>query len=87
MLLGPFRVRNLHRPASPSNQTLGGVSRPDSRGAVCVVTGREYHNNAIRHPETRLRYLDDEDGELVTVSTRLHMFKDSILILCRSAHL
>ncbi|MCJ1356215.1 MAG: hypothetical protein MMC33_006209 [Icmadophila ericetorum] len=73
MLIGPFRVRNLRRPASPSSQAPGSLSRPESRGTVCVVTGREYHTNAIQRPETRLRYYDDEDGELVTVGSSLEL--------------
>lgn len=68
-MLGPFRIRNLRRPASPPNrQAPGSVPAKGVLEAVVCLTGREYQSNALNHPESRLRYLDEDDGETVTVS-------------------
>ncbi|KAL9117521.1 MAG: hypothetical protein Q9187_005942, partial [Circinaria calcarea] len=70
-MLGPFRIRNLRRPASPPNrQSPGSVpAKVGAFEAVVCLTGQEYQTNALNRPESRLRYLDEDDGETVTVGT------------------
>jgi hypothetical protein len=38
-------------------------------GAVLSISGQEYDSTVLAHPEARLKYLDDDDGEVITVST------------------
>ena len=77
VMLGPFRIRNLRRsPSPPNRQPSGSVpAKVGALEAVVCLTGREYQSNALNHPESRLRYLDEDDGEIVTVSDP-HPFDD-----------
>ena len=70
-MLGPFRVRNL-RP-KPSHLTTplpagpAGSRRPSLDGIISI-RAQEYDDTVSSHPEAELRYFDDDDGELITVS-------------------
>jgi hypothetical protein len=67
-MLGPFRIRNLRRPTTPPNRASYALaSRRASTDAVVCVTDTEYDRNILMHPETTLKYLDEDDGEIVTV--------------------
>ena len=63
-MLPSFRIRNLRRPGSPS---LGHVPKLGSHDMIVSLTGREYQENSIAYPESRLKYVDEDDGEVVTV--------------------
>lgn len=72
-MLGPFRIRNLGRSVSPPNRaSYYSPSRRGSLDAVVSITGTEYDYNTLMHPESKLLYLDEDDGEIVTVSSCLH---------------
>ena len=69
-MLGPFRIRNLRRPTTPPNRaSYASAARRGSSEAVVSITGNEYDSNVLMHPESKLKYLDEDDGEVVTVST------------------
>ena len=69
-MLGPFRIRNLRRPTTPPNRaSYASAARRASSEAVVSITGTEYDHNVLMHPESTLKYLDEDDGEVVTVST------------------
>ncbi|MCJ1251231.1 hypothetical protein MMC30_008462 [Trapelia coarctata] len=73
-MLGPFRIRNLRRSASPPNHTsYYSPSRRGSLDAVVSVTGSEYDYNVHMHPESKLLYLDEDDGEIVTAGSSLEL--------------
>ena len=63
-MLGPFRIRNLRRPLLPSHPSSAKIRSYD---AVVSLTGQEYDRNVYRHPESKLKYLDQDDGEVITV--------------------
>ena len=65
-MLGPFRVRNLRPYRAP---TLPNTERLSACEAIVSVTGNEYQRNLDTHPDSRLKYIDEDDGETVTVST------------------
>lgn len=78
-MLGPFRIRNLGRPTSPANRaSYASASRRSSPDAVVAITGPEYDTNVLMNPESKLRYLDDDDGEIVTVSSHTLILPDSV---------
>ena len=81
VMLGPFRIRNLRRPGSPSNsRSPGNPSKLGYHDAVVCLTGSEYHKNALRNPESRLKYLDETDGEIVTVRVLLTCVRVSSML-------
>ncbi|MCJ1477090.1 hypothetical protein MMC13_005761 [Lambiella insularis] len=73
-MLGPFRIRNLGRPTSPANRaSYAPASRRGAPDAIVAVTETEYDTNVMKNPESKLRYLDEDDGEVVTVGTSLEL--------------
>lgn len=52
-MLKLFQIRNLHDP-------------PSSRGVI-QISEVDYDDIAINHPQARLTYIDDEDGDQITV--------------------
>ena len=74
-MLGPFCIRNLRRPRTPPNRAsyASAAGRQTSSEAVVSITGTEYDYNVLMHPESKLKYLDEDDGEVVTVSTRTYL--------------
>lgn len=67
-MLGPFRVRNT---LSPSHANRHRSALPGSSASELVVslTGNDYDRVIQDCPESKLKYIDDDDGETVTVST------------------
>lgn len=65
-MLQPFRVRTLRPSADP------GLGRSKSKefNALVRITAPEYDKTVRVCPEASLKYLDEEDGEIVTVWTR-----------------
>ncbi|MCJ1286174.1 hypothetical protein MMC26_005519 [Xylographa opegraphella] len=73
-MLGPFRIRNLRRSTSPPNRaSYAAASRRGSLDTLVSVRGTEYEYNILMHPESKLKYLDEDDGEMVTVGTSLEL--------------
>ncbi|MCJ1432501.1 hypothetical protein MMC27_001858 [Xylographa pallens] len=71
-MLGPFRIRNLRRSTSPPNRaSYAAASRRGSLDTLVSIKGPEYDYNVLMHPESKLKYLDEDDGEMVTVSNTL----------------
>ena len=69
-MLGPFRIRHLSRPPSPPGQRSFPRTTPiiSARDVVVSLTGSEYDRTVSEHPESKLKYVDEDDGEVVTVS-------------------
>ena len=65
-MLGPFRIRNLK---GPQQAPLPYSERLSACEAVVALTGNEYQKNVDVHPDSRLTYIDEDDGETVTVSS------------------
>lgn len=62
-MLPPFRVRTLRPSASPGL----GRSKKKEFNALVRITAPEYDKTLRVCPEATLKYLDEEDGEIVTV--------------------
>ncbi|PWY87921.1 hypothetical protein BO94DRAFT_534925 [Aspergillus sclerotioniger CBS 115572] len=79
----PFQIRDLH--GSPSHtsaeESLTSSPKPLSRELASLRTRRgivqlsasEYDNLSSKHPRARLTYVDDDDGELITVGSSLEL--------------
>ncbi len=73
-MLGPFRISNLRRHPSQrisSQGPLSNVRREINEGAIVCVEGETYDQTIKQYPEARLKYLDPDDGEIVTVCFRV----------------
>lgn len=75
-MLPPFRVRTLRPSASPG---LGRSERKEFN-ALVRITAPEYDKTLRNCPEATLKYLDEEDGEIVTVWFRASKLYCSVLI-------
>lgn len=58
-MLNPFRIRNLY-PSSPHH--------PIDRSGVVQLSLEQYDQEIKEEPQAVLAYLDEDDGEIVTVS-------------------
>lgn len=78
-MLKPFLIRDLHEdPYSQDiiedtasdlyNATDVGVGPQRPHGLV-QITRADYDEIAYLHPQARLSYLDDDDGDIITVRT------------------
>jgi len=81
-MLKPFQIRDLHVPLVEENPhdepTASVVSEPRSderagnlgttRHGTVQLSAPEYDAIVSSHPRARLTYMDDDDGEMVTVS-------------------
>lgn len=65
-MLPPFRVRGLQRPASPGRA----IQTKKAFDALVRISAREYDSTIRVCPEASLKYLDDDDGETITVYSR-----------------
>ncbi|MCJ1391660.1 hypothetical protein MMC18_004525 [Xylographa bjoerkii] len=73
-MLGPFRIRNLRRSTSPPNRaSYAAATRRGSLDTLVSIVGPEYDYTVLTHPESKLKYLDEDDGEMVTVGTSLEL--------------
>jgi hypothetical protein len=74
-MLPPFRIRHLKASDNPSGPDLGDdfLSSPVYRDedAVIAISEPDYDSLIISHPEAALTYLDEDDGEIITVSSRI----------------
>lgn len=65
-MLPPFRVRCLQRPASPGPS----IQTKNTFDALVRISAPEYDNTVRVCPEASLKYLDNDDGETITVQLR-----------------
>ncbi len=72
MMLKPFQIRDLH--GSSRNVDDGSRRSLNPRGVV-QVSAADYDDIASNHPRARLTYLDDDDGDQITVSPTQEGFK------------
>ncbi|KAF7593436.1 hypothetical protein BBP40_011538 [Aspergillus hancockii] len=82
-MLKPFQIRDLHRSSSQEDlsESLslnyavvedGNIHHSRYRGIV-RLSASEYDEIATNHPSARLTYIDDDDGELITVGSSLEL--------------
>ncbi|KAK1142178.1 hypothetical protein N8T08_008104 [Aspergillus melleus] len=80
-MLKPFQIRDLHRPPSssqennrePSSDILQHTPSSPRRPGIVAVSASQYNDIASSHPHARLTYIDDDDGELITVGSSLEL--------------
>jgi hypothetical protein len=75
----PFQIRNLHIYPAEENlydsSTESVISSPHVDETQCRpsglihLTGPEYDGIVRDHPNAKLTYMDDDDGDIITVST------------------
>ena len=66
-MLPSFKVRDLQHPI-PTRPISRGASIPyASYDPLVKITAPEYDSTISDHPEATLKYVDDDDGEIVTV--------------------
>lgn len=74
-MLPPFRIRNLRQSqSSEERHTQHWLQTPlaePSHHAIVQVSAPEYDEAICRHPEATLKYLDDDDGEVITVRSSM----------------
>jgi hypothetical protein len=74
-MLPPFRIRHLRASDNPAGPDLGDdfLSSPthQDEDAVVTISEPEYDSLISRHPEAALSYLDEDDGEIITVRIEL----------------
>lgn len=70
-MLPPFRVRGLQRPASPGRA----IQTKKAFDALVRISAREYDSTIRVCPEASLKYLDDDDGETITVGSSLELIQ------------
>ncbi|KAI9043763.1 asparaginyl-tRNA synthetase Slm5 [Aspergillus affinis] len=79
-MLKPFQIRDLHRcPSSsqdngePSSDILQDIPPSPHRPGIVAISASQYNDIASSHPHARLTYIDDDDGELITVGSSLEL--------------
>ncbi|KAL5340058.1 hypothetical protein BJX70DRAFT_130732 [Aspergillus crustosus] len=82
-MLKPFLIRDLHEEPQPQdllddaesdlyNATDVSVG-PQRRHGLVRLAAADYDEIAYIHPQARLTYLDDDDGEIITVGSSLEL--------------
>ncbi|KAL4739502.1 hypothetical protein BDV11DRAFT_187548 [Aspergillus similis] len=82
-MLKPFLIRDLHEDPDPLDNiedttsdlysaTDVGVEGQRQHGLV-QITAADYDEIAYIHPQARLSYLDDDDGDIITVGSSLEL--------------
>lgn len=63
------------RPASPLLPAFGirDLNGPEAPPGVIQITGRQYNSTITSQPDATLRYLDDDDGEVITVGSSFEL--------------
>lgn len=67
-MLPTFRLRDVRRSSSSPPPASHSNLRISSREPLVKLTAPEYDNTITGHPEATLKYVDEDDGEIVTVS-------------------
>ncbi|KAF4252246.1 hypothetical protein CNMCM8714_007863 [Aspergillus fumigatus] len=80
-MLKPFKIRDLH--ASPTQEDgknpLDCFPQSDHghstcrRSGVVQLSASDYDEVALSHPRARLTYVDDDDGDIITVGSSLEL--------------
>ena len=93
-MLRPFRIRDLHQEptrqnlydaeteSSPSlvQPNLSDLSTPNtSRHGTVHLSAPEYDDIVTSHPRAVLTYMDEDDGEVITVSLKEYPAKWSFI--------
>ena len=73
-MLPAFQVRNMRRSSSsPPRASHGSPNLASICDPLVKITAPEYDRAISDHPEATLKYMDDDDGEIVTVSVGSRM--------------
>lgn len=82
-MLNAFQIRDLHRSQTQENLSGSAISVGDglapsttdhndenqiNRHGTVQISSSDYDEIASTHPRARLTYVDDDDGEVITVS-------------------
>ncbi|KAJ6020664.1 hypothetical protein N7540_006168 [Penicillium herquei] len=66
-MLNPFHIRDLHGSSPPNPE------EPSSSQGVVQISSSDYDDLASNHPRARLTYIDDDDGDQITVGSSLEL--------------
>jgi len=70
-MLPPFRIRNLRPSNSSADRNAHGerstALEAPNHHSIVQVSAPEYDATVSRHPEATLKYMDEDDGEVITV--------------------
>lgn len=69
-MLPSFKIRNMRRSCSSPPRAAHTRTRALANEDLVNITEPDYDETISHHPKATLKYLDDDDGELVTVSLR-----------------
>lgn len=80
-MLSPFQIRDLHRSQAEANSNGSTILAGDGLAPSTYhddenqtshrtvrISSSDYDEIANTHPRARLTYVDDDDGEVITVS-------------------
>ncbi|KAJ5390120.1 uncharacterized protein N7496_001188 [Penicillium cataractarum] len=70
-MLKPFQIRNLRESSSGDLEDVS--RRPSGPHGVVRVSAADYDDIALNHPRARLTYLDEDDGDQITVGSSLEL--------------
>ena len=65
-MLPPFKIRNLRHSSSSPPSTR--ASSACSREPLVRISAPEYDQTVSRHPDATLKYIDDDDCDVITVN-------------------
>lgn len=74
-MLPPFRIRKLGPSAPTASRVSHGSRLVPNEDPLLRITAPQYDSTISDHPDAKLRYVDDDDGEIVTVGTSLELFQ------------
>ncbi|GKZ37470.1 hypothetical protein AbraIFM66950_009020 [Aspergillus brasiliensis] len=81
-MLKPFQIRDLHGslshtsaevPLAATQPLTRESSPPRARRGIVQLSATQYDDLASNHPRARLTYVDDDDGEIITVGSSLEL--------------
>lgn len=72
-MLPPFRVRGLGRSTPTVTLASNNSTLVPNDDTLLRMTAPQYDSIISDHPDAKLRYVDDDDGEIVTVATSLEL--------------
>ena len=74
-MLPSFQLRNIKSSSSTSPRaSQSDLESSSNHEHLIEITAPEYDSTVSDHPEATLKYVDDDDGEVVTVGSRPRMF-------------
>ncbi|KAL8831358.1 MAG: hypothetical protein Q9191_000914 [Dirinaria sp. TL-2023a] len=72
-MLPPFRIRKLGPSAPTASRASHGSRLVPDEDPLLRITAPQYDSTISDYPDAKLRYVDDDDGEIVTVGTSLEL--------------